>query len=197
MVRTKLEQLTLLPVGNVAIEDTHAFASRLNDGAVLKRLLADAAGEFELVMFDTPSGFGGATMGALRVSSAAMSPLQAEPLAMRSAAQLLEVLGALRKQGAAVQLAGFVLTMLAVRQAESLNVATEAWSEFPSESVLQTNVPRDPVFLKASAAGVPVGLLARNAPPAASLFDQLALELEARLGLRKEVKDDGPLSLLP
>jgi chromosome partitioning protein len=195
-VKTRLEGLSLLPVGNIAIQDTHAFASRLLDGRALERLTAEAAAGFDLLVLDTPSGFTGVTLGALRVSDGAVSPLQAEPLALRSASQLLEVLSALRTQGSRVTLAGFVLTMLDLRNADSLAVATETWLEFPDAAVLQTNIPRDPVFLKASSAGVPVGLLSRRPPPIAELFKQVAGELEPRLGLGKEGNDDGPIPLL-
>lgn len=195
ITHTKFPEFDLVPMGNIAIQDTPAFAARLNDGAELMRLLSEC-GAYDLVMFDTPSGFSGVTMGALKVSTHVVSPLQAEPLAVRSASQLLEVLAALRREGVAVSLAGLVLTMLDLRNGESLSVATEVWTDFPDTAVLQTNVPRDPAFLKASGAGVPVGLLSRSPPPVAALFDQLAQELEPRLGMRKEVKDDGPISLL-
>jgi len=99
------------------------------------------------------------------------------------------------EEGAPVALAGFVLTMLDLRNPESLGVATEAWAGFPEAAVLQATIPRDPVFLKASGEGVPVGLLSAHPPPVAALFDQVAVELEARLDLGKELPDDGPISL--
>lgn len=195
ILHTKFPEFDLLAMGNIAIQDTPAFAARLNDGTELMRVLSECSG-YDLVMFDTPSGFSGITVGAMKVSTHALSPLQAEPLAVRSASQLLEVIAALRRDGAAISLAGLVLTMLDLRNGESLNVATEVWSDFPESAVLQTNIPRDPAFLRASGAGVPVGLLSRSPPPVAALFDQLAQELEPRLSLRKEMKDDGPISLL-
>jgi chromosome partitioning protein len=194
-VKTRLPQLALLPMGPVDVIDTHGFATRLADGRELTRLATEATPSFDLLVLDTPAGFTGATLGALRASDGALGPLQSEPLAMRSAAQLLEVLGALRSDGARVTLAGFLLTMLDLRNPHSLSVATEAWSEFPEAAVLQATIPRDPVFLSASAAGVPVGLISRRPPPVVSRFDQVANELEHRLQLGKELEDDGPLSL--
>lgn len=196
LVKTRLAELHLLPVGNLALHDTHAFEARLADGAELKRLLTEASGGYDLVLFDTPSGFNGATLGALRASRYALCPLQSEPLAMRAASQLLEVVGALRDKGAEIELAGFVLTMLDLRNPDSLKVATEAWSDFPPQAVLQTTIPRDAIFHKASGAGVPVGLLSSRPPPIAGLFEQVALELEQRMLLGKEGAHDGPISLL-
>ena len=49
--------------------------------------------------------------------------------------------------------------------------------------MIQAAIPRDGVFLRASAIGVPLGLLYQQPPAAALLFDQVAAELEARLEL--------------
>ncbi len=195
-VKTRLPEFQLLPVGNLSLQDTHAFESRLADGHELERLVSEASAKFDLLIIDTPSGFNGATLGALKVSRYALCPLQSEPMAMRAASQLLEVIGSLREKGAEVEFAGFVLTMLDLRNADSLKVATEAWSEFPAQAVLQTTIPRDVIFHKASGSGVPVGLLSSKPPPIAGLFDQVAVELEQRMSLGKEASNDGPISLL-
>ncbi len=196
LLATRVPQLTLLPVGKMAIEDTHAFGDRLWDGHEIRRLVADTKQRFDVIVLDTPSGFGGITMGVMRASDAVISPLQAEPIAMRSVPQLLEVIGALRLAGSTVRLIGLVLSMLQLRNADSLAVAQEAWSEFPSDLLLQTTVPRDAAFLAASHLGVPVGLLSRRPPPVAATFHQLAQELEPRLGLVRGEENDGPIPLL-
>jgi len=195
VIKTRIPELDLLPVGNIAYQDAHPFACRMADGMELKRLLAEVQSRYSVVLIDTPAGFGGATMGALRTADLALAPLQAEPVALRSAAQLLEVLGALRQEGHRVKLAGMVLTMLELRNPDSLAVATQVWAEFPAKAVFQTTVPRDRAFLQASSAGVPLGLLSRRAPPLASVFDQLAQELEPHLELETEGKADGPIAL--
>ncbi len=195
VVKTRLPEFDVLPMGNIAIQDTHALAARLVDGAELRRLVSDAGPRYGILVLDTPSGFTGVTLGAMRVSTAVVSPLQAEPLAMRSASQLLEVLAALRAEGATLTLGGFLLTMLDLHNADSLGVAMEAWSDLPNAVVFQTTIPRDPLFLRASGAGVPVGLLSHQPPPVAALFEQAAMELEARIGLAKDEKDDGPIPL--
>jgi len=45
-------------------------------------------------------------------------------------------------------------------------------------------IPRDPLFLEASAVGLPLSLIRKNPPQSALLFDQIAAELEDRIGLR-------------
>ncbi|MBK7540051.1 MAG: ParA family protein [Myxococcales bacterium] len=200
LVKTRQPGFSLLPIGPVATEDAHGLAMHLADGAQLARLrdAASAAG-VDVLLFDTPSGFGGITVGALRVCDWVVTALQAEPIALRSFPQLLEMLGALRRDGATAQLAGVVLTMMQLRNRTSAAVAREAWTKIPEDSVFQTVVPRDPVFLEASAQGVPVGLLAKRPPPIAALFDQLAQELLLKIGNRdssESEQDEGPLSLL-
>lgn len=195
-VQTKLRELMLLPVGRVAAEDTMGFNAALADGAVLKTLVKDMGTRTDVVLFDTPSGFGGSTMGALRASSRALCLVQAEPIAARSVLRIFEVIAALQEQGAEVQLAGFLLTMLQTRDSSSLSVAEEMWKNLPSHLVLDVTIPRDPVFLQASAAGVPVGLLRRRPPPVSMVFDQLAADLETKLSLANKDGNDAPISLV-
>jgi chromosome partitioning protein len=135
-------------------------------------------------------------MGALRIADFALTPLQAEPMALRSLPQILEVLAVLRDEGAKVRLVGAMLTMLPVRNKDSLAVAQDVWGRFPAELVLQTQILRDPTFLEASTLGVPLGLMRRHPPAQAAVFDQLAQELELRMQLHQDAQaDDGPLSL--
>ncbi len=196
VVGTRLPELAILPIGPLAVQDTQAFGEHLADGKALAALTAAAAPRFDLMLIDTPAGFAGVTMGALRAADFALAPLQAEPIALRALTQLLDVFTALRQEQQRVKLAGVVLTMLQLRNKESLSVAQETWAKLPPELVLETNIPRDPVFLEASAVGVPVGLLRQQPPPVASLFDRLAIELEPRLDLTTSGDDDGPVWLL-
>jgi chromosome partitioning protein len=195
LVQTRLPELVLLPIGPLAVQDTQGFAEHLADGKALGALAATASPRFDVMLVDTPAGFAGITMGALRASHYALAPLQAEPIALRALTQLLDVLAVLRQEQRRVKLAGVALTMLQLRNRESLSVAQETWAKLPPEIVLETNIPRDPIFLEASAVGVPVGLLRQSPPPIASLFDRLATELEPRLELTTK-SDDGPVWLL-
>lgn len=197
IVQTKLRELAVLPVGRVAPDEGMAFQALMADGAILSRFLTEVGGRFDLVVFDTPSGFGGSTLGAMRVSHRVMCPVQAEPIAARSVLRVLDVIGALRDQGSQVQLLGFLITMLQSRDQSSMAVAEDLWRSLPRDLILDASIPRDPVFLEASASGVPVGLLRRRAPPASLIFDQLAAEIESKSGLAetKEGEDD-PIALV-
>jgi chromosome partitioning protein len=197
VLHTRLPEFDLLPVGMIPMQDAHAFATHLADGTSLKRLTADAgAARYDLVLFDTPAGFGGITAGALRASDWALNPLQAEPAASRSFPQLLQMMASLREGGAQVRLLGVMLSMLQVRNKHSLSVAEEVWARLPNHLLFETHVPRDAAFLEASAEGLPLGLMRRRHPALAASFDQLAKEIELRLGLRiKPLEEDEPGSL--
>ncbi len=191
---SRLPEFDLLPVGAVPPTDAFQWSAQLEDGARLARLFEEARQHYDLVLVDTPPSMGGVTLGAMRSAEFVVTPLQAEPLAARSVSHLLAVIGALRTEGAEVRLAGLVLTMLQSRQDASLAVAQESWKLFPDDLVLDATVPRDSIFLDASAEGVPLALWRRRPPAVAAVFDQIAAELENRLGL--DIDDDRAVPLL-
>ena len=186
VVSTRVPGLELLPLGQLRAIDEGRWMASLEDGRHLEKLFADLRARADVVLVDTPSGLGGVTAGALRASDFAL--IQAAPLAGRPVRRILELLVELRKEGAEIQLAGFVLNMLQSRRQASLDVAQESWRMFPDNVVMETSVPRDTCFLDASAATVPVAMLRRLPPPIAAIFDRLAAELEPKIGL--EVPDN-------
>ena len=72
----------------------------------------------------------------------------------------------------------------------SREIENEIRGMLPAGLILDTEIPRDAAFLKASRVGVPVSLLHRQPPAASSSFDQLAAELEARMSLTKPTESD-------
>lgn len=195
-IRTKQPGLAILPAGKVPVPDMARYGASLLDGAVFEKISQEAVPEYDIVLVDTPAGVTGASLGALRAATHVLAPMQAEPVALRSASLLLDTISWLRGTGAKVKLAGLLLTMLQVRDRNSLMVAEDLWSKFPGGLVLDATVPRHGAFLQASSAGVPLGLLGRQPPPVAKIFDQVAAELEPRLELTRREADDAPISLV-
>lgn len=196
VVRTRLERLSLLPVGDVPWARIDEWTRDVAEPGKLARLLKDASESFDLVILDLPAGLTDVSFVALRAATHALLVLQAEPLALRSVPQVLEVLSSLAARGPAAKLAAVVLSMARLRNEVSMAVTQEAWGLFPADLILDAFVPRDDVFLSASAKGVPVGLLSKRPPPAASIFDRLATELEPRLGLSERSDDDEAIPLV-
>jgi chromosome partitioning protein len=73
--------------------------------------------------------------------------------------------------------------MLSSTLEASVKVARELRQMLPPALLFSQAIPRDTLFLEASALGLPIALLRRNPPPVALLFDQIAAELETRTGL--------------
>ena len=189
ILQTRLPELELLTAGQ-----THSFFEVAADGvdaaAEVRRILREVSQRrYDIVMFDTPAGLGGLTGAVLQHSDFALVPQQAEPLGLRSIPQVLEALRHLRRQGSKIELAGILLTMVQQDQPQAQDVIRELRTLLPGRLLLDAMVPRDPVFLQASSAGVPLGLLHRNPPAAAHIFDQLAAELEVRMRLKSPNQD--------
>lgn len=182
-VTSRLKQLELLPVGRLPATFAARWTASLEDGQRLGEVFAAARSLYDVIIVDTPPGMAGAALGTLRAADYVAVALQAEPLAARSVVQVLEVIAALREEKRGPRLVGLVLTMLQSRHQGSLAVAQESWRLFPGNHVLETAIPRDNVFLEASAAGVPLALLRRRPPAAAAVFEQLAAEIEQRIDL--------------
>jgi len=196
IITTRQPGLALLPVGRIPVQETTRFSNALADGAGLEKVAAEASTDFDILIVDTPAGVGAGTLGALRAATHVLVPMQAEPVALRSSSLMLDTISWLRGTGAKVKLAGLLLTMLQVRDRNSLIVAEDLWSKFPGGVVFDATVPRHPAFLQASTAGVPLGLLGRQPPPVAKIFDQVAAELEPRLEMSRREGDDAPISLV-
>ncbi len=180
-VRTGTDRLDVLRFG----DSSEPELEKLFGPATLMPCFEGAARAYDAVVVDTATGTLGITPAVIGHCHALLIPLQAEPLALRSITGLLEMVGRLRADGSEVRVAGLLLTMLDSRDDVSLKVAQETWRLLPAGLVLETVVPRDARFLRASAHGVPVGLLSRQPAAAATVFDQVAAEVERRAGWRQ------------
>jgi len=157
---------------------------RLSTGEDLRPIFRALHGRFPVVVIDTPAGLGGATRGALLHATHVLSPVQAEPLALRTLPVLMEAVAALRNQGAKLEIAGLVATMVRLREPVSLAAAQELFNLFPRGTVLESFIPWDPAFLQASARGEPIVVSEKTA--VAAVFHHLAGELIPRLGLTED-----------
>jgi chromosome partitioning protein len=183
LLQTRLAELAIVPFSSPEADFRTAALEEMFAANAYGTLLNFLRGRYDVILVDTPAGLLGPTDRTLRACDAVLTPLQAEPLAWRSIMQLLNGIGRLREEGATVELIGVVVTMLNSQNETSLGVARECWRNLPAHLILEATVPRHPAILEASAAGVPVGLLGRRPPAIATVFEHVAAEVEARLGL--------------
>ena len=195
VVKTRLPELHLLPVGHVDALDVDRFAHDVRETDVLRRILDRSQAEYDFVLFDTPAGIGGMTRVVLETVESVIAVVQCEPLALRALPRLLELLAQLRESGSECTLLGVVSNMGSFRDPVILACLEELWALY-RDHVFDTSIPRDSTFLQASHAGVPLGLLSRRPPPAAAVFDSLVAEIEGRLGVDEGSDNDGPIRLV-
>jgi chromosome partitioning protein len=198
-LKTKLDTLRIVMAGKIPTQDISKWCSSLQDGALLKPFFQHASeAGYDIVILDTPSGLHGPTEGILRNCSHVLVPQQCEPLALRSLMMTVDFLNSLQTENEnSCSLVGVVLTMADSEVEESKQIVDEIKRILPPELVCQAMVPRDSAVIQASMKGMPLGLIRGGAPPPASLiFDQLAAELEDKLGLVKPQQSDEYISLV-
>jgi len=195
VIKTRLPELNILPMGNVDALDVDELARDAKQNDVLGRIINRSQAEYDVVLFDTPAGLGGMTRVTLEAVESVILVAQCEPLALRSLPRLLELLAKLREAGSACSLLGVVGSMSSFRDPVVLASLEDLWALY-KDSVFDTAIPRDGSFLQASRAGVPLGLLSRRPPPVAAVFDGLVAEIEGRLGVQEGGADDGPIRLV-
>jgi chromosome partitioning protein len=197
--RTREAQLSVLSVGRVDPTTVAGFEDALTrPGAIQSLLEAAKAQGFDVVLIDCPAGLGKVTTRALEAATHVLSPLQAEPLALRSVGQILALIDRIKAgKNPRLELLGFVLSMFDRNVPASLDVAETLWTKFPPGVVLDAIIPRDEIFLEASLRGAPLTLMQKKPPPISRRFDQLASDILDRMSQDKTpAEDDSAISLL-
>lgn len=179
VVQTKLKTFSLVAAGQASDYDLGGHGnSQLSRVRAFLRA-ADAAG-FELCIIDTAAGLFGITGDFIAASDAVIIPQQAEPLGIRSVPKMLEGLNRLRVINPRLNVLGVCLTMLQKDMPESTQAADALRQLLPPELVFNTRIPRDPAFLRASARGLPIGVV-DGAESLSDSFHELREEVEAKL----------------
>lgn len=189
IVPTRLETFSLVASGQASDYETGGGVGGAYLARVRAFLRAVAARNFDLCIIDTAAGLFGVTGDVIACSDAVIIPQQAEPLGIRSVPKMLEGLNRLRVMNPRLSVLGVVLTMMQEDLAESVEAGQALRQLLPPDLVFQTSVPRDGVFVKASARGLPVGVLDEGAG-AQAVFDSLRAEIGRKfqsLGYRPQI----------
>ncbi len=183
IVPTRLETFSLVASGQASDYEAGAGGTGAHLSRVRAFLRGAAARGYDLCLLDTAAGLFGVTGDVIASGDAVMIPQQAEPLGIRSVPKLLEGLNRLRVMNPRLSVLGVCLTMVQNDLAESREAAEALRQLLPPELVFRTQVPRDALFVRASARGLPVGVLEDGAG-AQAVFDSLRGEIEAKLESR-------------
>lgn len=180
IVPTRLETFSLVASGQASDYESSGGMMGAHLARVRSFLRSAAACSYDLCLVDTAAGLFGVTGDVITSCDAIIIPQQAEPLGIRSVPKLLDGLSRLRVMNPRLSILGVCLTMVQNDLAESSESAAALRQLLPSEMVLKTQIPRDGLFVRASARGLPVGVLEEGAG-AQVVFDSLRMEIEAKL----------------
>jgi chromosome partitioning protein len=180
LVPTRLETFSLVASGQASDYEVGGAPTGAHLPRVRSFLRTVEARGFDVCMIDTPAGLFGLTADVICSCEAVLVPQQAEPLGIRSMPKMLEGLNRLRVIHPRMTVLGVILTMVQNDMPESRESVEALRGLLPEELVLRTVVPRDPLFLRASARGLPVGVMEEGSG-ALAVFDSLRSEIEAKM----------------
>lgn len=180
IVPTRLETFSLVASGQASDYEAGGAGMGAHLARVRGFLRSAASHGFDLCLIDTAAGLFGITGDVIASSDAILIPQQAEPLGIRSVPKLLEGLNRLRVMNPRLSVLGVCLTMVQNDLAESTEAASALRQLLPPEMVFRTQIPRDGLFVRASARGLPIGVL-EDGVGAQAVFDSLRSEIEAKL----------------
>ena len=147
----------------------------------VKTLLRQLAEQhFDLCLIDTAAGLFGTAADVITSCDAVMIPQQAEPLGIRSVPKLLDGLNRLRILNPRLNIMGVCLTMVQKDLIDSVEAAAALRRLLPEEMVFQAEVPRDNLFVRASARGLPVGAM-QHSGNIHHVFDLMRAEILEKL----------------
>jgi chromosome partitioning protein len=180
IVPTRMPTFSLVACGQASNYELSGRVSGANLVRSRSFVREVAARGFELCIIDTAAGLFGVTSDVITCANAVLIPQQAEPLGVRSVPKMLEGLNGIRQMNSQLVVLGIILTMVQQDMMESREAEQALRSLLPREMVLNTIVPRDGIFMKASAKGLPVAVM-ENAESWQQVFDGIRSEVEIKL----------------
>ncbi len=170
------ENLWLVPATLNLAGSEIELVSAVSRETRLKNAIAKVGDRFDYVLIDCPPSLGLLTMNALTASDGVVVPIQCEFYALEGIAQLMEVVGVVRKHlNPELDIKGVVLTLFDSRLNLSSQVAEEVKAFFENR-VYETVIPRNVKLAEAPSFGQSV-----------MEYDPRSAGAEAYLELAKEV----------
>lgn len=177
---TTLPWLRVALAGSISDGGTHEdYHARFASSDRFAELLNRAQERGYVVVVDTPPGLGPIVRRVLANSDHVLVPLQCEPAAVQTTAQILRGIRGVVTENQQLTFEGILLTMYEPGNAVSERVAAHVRAQLP-QLVFDVAVPRTMASVDAVAAGQPVVLRAPN-DPASRAYTSLADELAPRL----------------
>jgi len=186
IVPTRMGTMSIVAAGRDSVAEVEHAGSPQSVRRAQQFFVEAAALGYDYCVVDTAAGLFGMSAEIVKCADAVMLPQQAEPLGIRSVPKMLESLMKLRQHNPKLKVLGVLLTMVQRYLDESVASVQGLRDLLPPELVFNTEVPRDDVFIKASAKGLPIGVMPEGAE-LGQIFDFIAQEIEAKVAERESV----------
>jgi chromosome partitioning protein len=177
---TALPWLRVALAGTISDNGSHEeYMQRFAASPRVSELLLRARERGYVVVIDTPPGLGPVVHRVLATSDRVLVPLQCEPAAVQTTAQILRGIRGVVQENQQLTFDGILLTMFEPGNPVSERIASHVRAQLP-QLVFAMAVPRTIASVDAAAAGQPVVLRAPN-DAASRAYSSLAEELAPRL----------------
>lgn len=180
IVPTRLKTFSLVAAGQASDYEAGNGSSGSHLTRVRTFLSQVSTRGYDICIIDTAAGLFGISNDIISSANAVMVPQQAEPLGIRSVPKLLEGLNRIRIINPRLHVLGICLTMLQYNLQESHEAAAALREILPEEMLFKTAVPRDDIFIRASAKGLPVAIL-EGGEITENVFDAIRDEIQVKL----------------
>ena len=178
---TALPWLRVALAGTIADGGSHeAYHQRFANSPRVTELLSRAQERGYVVVVDTPPGLGPIVQRVLASSDHVLVPLQCEPAAVQTTAQILRGIRGVVMQNQQLTFDGILLTMYEPNNPASDRVVDYVRRHLPSNIIFDVVIPRTAATADAFAAGQPV-VVRTPADAAAQAYVNLATLLSDRL----------------
>ena len=178
-----IDNLWLLPadldLSGVEID----LATRIGRENRLKLALEQAAGNFDVVIVDTPASLGLLTVNALAAANWVLIPIQAEFYALEGMGQLINAIREVQKAiNPELKMFGIALTMVQTNSNLGETVAERARKHF-GDRVFETAIQRSVAIAEAPLEGAPIVIAKKpnKSNPGSKAYWDLAREVDARI----------------
>ena len=178
-----IDNLWLLPadldLSGVEID----LATRIGRENRLKLALEQAAGNFDVVIVDTPASLGLLTENALAAANWVLIPIQAEFYALEGMGQLINAIREVQKAiNPELKMFGIALTMVQTNSNLGETVAERARKHF-GDRVFETAIQRSVAIAEAPLEGAPIVIAKKpnKSNPGSKAYWELAREVDARI----------------
>ncbi len=157
-VNTVVDGLKVLPSRKELSGAEVELVGMLAREQVLKRALAQVAGDFDFIFIDCPPSLGLLTINALTAANTLLAPIQCEYYALEGLSDLMNTVKLVRAHlNPGLEVEGVVLTMFDARTNLSAQVVTEV-KKFFKQKVYKTIIPRSVRLSEAPSFGLPITL---------------------------------------